>query len=289
MTTPISHTDKSDFSKLEKVLVVLAICFAAIGFVVFVSSFIIFKYNDTLDFSKKVNDEKFGNLGSLIGGTVGALWSLVGVILFYITLRMQRKELAFQREELELTRGELQGQKEQMIQQNATLIQQRFESTFFQLLTLHHQIVNTMDIRRQGTITQQGRDVFKSRYSDIKREISRLSTQLEIEETYLKFYKAYQTDFGHYFRNLYHILKFINKSNLTPKEKYKYSTLVRAQLSSDELLMIFYNCLSKNGIEKFKPLIEDYHFFKNIPLEDLARPEHKELYSKEAFENTNED
>ncbi|MFC0776056.1 putative phage abortive infection protein [Terrimonas alba] len=254
-------TDKNEFSKLEKFLVGLAITFAIWGAVTIIGSVFLFKNAETFDVDKKINDEKFGNFGSLISGTVGALWSLVGVILFYITLRLQRKELAFQREELELTRGELQGQKEQMIRQNATLIQQRFETTFFQLLTLHHQIVNAMDLRRQGAITQQGRDVFKSRYADVKRELSKVSIQQEIEAIYLKFYKIYQTDFGHYFRNLYHILKYVNSSDISDKEKYRYSTLVRAQLSSDEVLMIFYNCLSKNGIEKFKPLIEKYHFF----------------------------
>jgi len=39
---------------------------------------------------------------------------------------------------------------------------------------------------------------------------------------------------------------------------------VRAQLSSYEQVILFYNCLHQNGVKKFKPLIEKYAVFKNI-------------------------
>ncbi len=65
-----------------------------------------------------------------------------------------------------------------------------------------------------------------------------------------------------------------------------YVSLVRAQLSSHELLMLFYNCLSDYG-KKFKPLIPDYHFLKNMPTELLIKPSHKQLYDEAAYKSSN--
>ena len=103
-----------------------------------------------------------------------------------------------------------------------------------------------------------------------------------------------QSDFGHYFRNLYRIIKLVDTASFFSEEskiseaelfetKYKYTSIVRAQISNYELLWIFYNCLSENGIGKFKPLVEKYSFFKNIPINELVKKEHKELYATKAY------
>ncbi|WP_338705238.1 putative phage abortive infection protein [Priestia aryabhattai] len=73
---------------------------------------------------------------------------------------------------------------------------------------------------------------------------------------------------GHYYRNLYRIVKLIQESEFdsdNPErdeiEKRKYRGILRAQLSSIELLMLFYNVnYSKKG-EKFKALLENTNFF----------------------------
>src|SRR5215213_5051365 len=46
------------------------------------------------------------------------------------------------------------------------------------------------------------------------------------------------------------------------KDKHLYTNLVRAQLSSYEIALTFYNCLSEMGREKFKPLVERYALLK---------------------------
>ncbi len=67
------------------------------------------------------------------------------------------------------------------------------------------------------------------------------------------------------------------------KTKYRYIAIIRAQISDYELLWLFYNCLSKNGADKFKPYIEKYSFYKNIPKEHLGHPSHENLYSRKAY------
>jgi hypothetical protein len=232
-----------------------------------------------------------------MSGSVGTIWSLVSVILFYLTLRLQRKELGFQRDELELTRKELSGQKNQMIKQNDTLSQQQFENTFFQLLTLYNSIVNSIDIRGRTLpkeVINSGRDCFEIFYkkiSYIQAGKNNMIYDYEISESkiedsisaYNEFYNINKSDLSHYLRTIYHIIKFIDNSSIVNKKQYV--AITRAQLSSYEQLIIFYNCLHENGKDKFKPLIEKYAIFKNLDHNLLVNLNHAKEYEKGAYEN----
>ena len=72
------------------------------------------------------NDEilldKSAQVGDFIGGLVGALWSLSGILLFYLALKMQSKEFLAQREELELQREEIKNQNTEFIVNRITNI-----------------------------------------------------------------------------------------------------------------------------------------------------------------------
>jgi len=59
--------------------------------------------------------------------------------------------------------------------------------------------------------------------------------------------------------------------------------MLRAQLSDFELLWIFYNCLSENGVEKFKQLVEQYSILKNLPQGELHDIDILTKYSNSAF------
>ena len=91
-------------------------------------------------------DSRLGNLGQILEGTVGSVWALAGVILVYEALRFQRLELKAQRQEFELNRQEVMEQTLQLRLQNITLQSQAFESTYFQLLSLHNEIVSSIQI-----------------------------------------------------------------------------------------------------------------------------------------------
>ena len=93
------------------------------------------------------------------------------------------------------------------------------------------------------------------------------------------------TRFDHCFRHLYRIYRYVDTSDLiTEDERYDYACIIRSQLSDYELVMLFYNCLTTNGREKFKPLIEKYSIFNNLREELLAKREHKKEYSEKAYD-----
>jgi hypothetical protein len=275
-----------------------------IGFVVVVGILGLWYY--TYLELKDLKPDDRGTLGDMFG-TINALFSGLAFAGIIFTILLQRKELRYQRDELKETRAEF-------IIQNKTLKNQRFENTFYNLVALHNQIVNDIDYDKtryinngRVLVTVKGRDVFKDRFNNFN---DQLEHSINLNSTYLEFYKERKTDFGHYFRNLYRIIKMIHETefltyselglNKSKKEdieahykcnfieKYKYTCVVRAQLSDYELLLLFYNCLSENGNEKFKPLIEEYALLKNLPKEDIYDQNWLDEYLESAYKNKNQ-
>lgn len=249
-----------------------------------------------------------GTLGDMFG-TINALFSGLAFAGIIFTILLQRKELRYQRDELKETR-------EEFIIQNKTLKNQRFENTFFNLISIHNQIVNDIDYDkrtrdRDGSyiyLTVKGRDVFKDSFKRLD-ELLKNGSKGNHNSIYVNFYDERKTDFGHYFRNLYRIIKMVHETEFKSVEelslditkidekrkyelsnyieKYKYTSIVRAQLSDYELLLLFYNCLSENGFDKFKPLVEEYALLKNLPKADVYDQNLIIEYSDSAYENKN--
>lgn len=256
-------------------------------------SYFICKSSDTksgISFDSNV----FGDYGSLIGGTVGALWSLAGVLLFYAALGLQREDLVAQKKEFELTRMEL-------AVQNKTLSQQRFENTFFHLIDLHNDIVDKLLIIKPDESNDKFQDEERQRpYA--KRELFDYAVEYLFEfqginnhyekdehyqeiilDAYNTFNVKFSTHLNHYFRNLYHIYRYIYHSTLIDKtEKSFYASIVRAQLSDNELIIIFYNMFIPGlGYPNFKFLDQEYDILKNL---DHDSP-HREVFERDIVDN----
>jgi hypothetical protein len=231
-----------------------------------------------------------GTFGDMFGA-VNALFSGLAFATLIYTTWMQKEELALQRQELADTRMELRGQREQLQAQNETLKLQRFEDTFFAMLRTHGEIVNAMRARDGNSKTVESRACFYEWYQKLSEVYVLQSTsdsgkaEDRLENAYRVFYQQLQADLGHYFRHLYRIVKFVDES---AAEEKKYTGLIRAQLSAYEQLILFYNCLSTFGREKFKPLVECYALLENMPQGHLISSKlHLPLYAVAAYGSDN--
>ena len=88
------------------------------------------------------------------------------------------------------------------------------------------------------------------------------------QDSYEELYKRHEKIIGHYYRNLYRIVKLIQNTTFNNEsqeqdneEKRKYRGILRAQLSSFELLMLFYNISYSEKGKKFKELVAGTNFF----------------------------
>ena len=233
--------------------------------------------------------DTFGALNALFAGLAFA-GVIYAILLQQKELALQRKELKLQRKTLEATEVEIRGQKEQLQAQNQTLQKQNFESSFFQLLNLHSEIVNSIVIPIRHT-EYSGRKSFGHMLSRLKHFYNNPHPPNrnfeDFNAPYEQFFASYQPYVGHYFRHLYNVVKFVDQSDFLKEFKAKkfYTNLIRAQLSSDELGLLFYNCLSDRGA-KFKDLVEKYALFEDMPSEvliDEVDEEHRKLYKPSAY------
>lgn len=184
--------------------------------------------------------------------------------------------------------------------QNEAHIEQQFESTFFNSLVLHKEILNSIK-----TIGDNGKNKGKELFgNDACLELARVidakldfisSWAFNPDSTYGSFNKSVfnvklntdcdtfyteNTNLYRYFTNLYLLYKSINESKV--KDKKKYSRILRAQLSNQERVLIFYNGLIEDG-KDFKPLLEEYGVFNNFNQAEYNTQLINFLYHEKAF------
>lgn len=252
-----------------------------LGFFIFIIAIIcafpfLFTRDGCLDFSNT------GPIGDTIGGTMGPFVAIAAAILTFLAFWVQFKANEQQRKDIAL---------------------ERFESNLFELIHIQQDITNNLIFvekkDNENIVQARGRDVFQYVYENYNFGLNGVygnNNPIIGVKTLMNFQDVSRyTDLkelgclDHYFRHLYRVFKYINDSDIIDeKNKYKYSCMVRANLSQYELIMLFYNCLSSNGIERFKPLIETYAIFNNIRVELLAKQEHKDLYEDKAYQRLNE-
>lgn len=209
-----------------------------------------------------------GAIGDTFGGTLGPMIALLAAFLTFLAFWIQYRA--------------------NRIQENY-IKQQRFEDTFFRLLDHYKKNLDSMDIRdvnEDTRIMATGCECFKSMYVEMKRFIGENTKPENIAHYYDFLQDYYKHDLHHYFRFLYHILKFIKQSEISENEKLKYSSILRATMSAYELVFIFYNCLHENGRSRFKQLIEEFSFLKNIDNNLIINIEQKNEYHPIAFSSS---
>ncbi len=298
---------------VENVLKWLAIICISSGVVV-ISFFAYRLWTHGYRFYGEMDNSVSSQVGSFIGGVVGPVWTLATFFILYLALTKQSKQIAEQIEEQRQARFE---------STFFNLIKTHHEIT--NNIRIDYKRLTSSG---EETFELRGREVFSWYASDLKNiykflsattfeeafkaasDYDYVSSLYEITEndfkevtgrqsldvarkTYQLFFNKFHYLIGHYFRHLYHILKFIDDNkgkeierlmNPTPEQLrdientyYKYAGFVQAQMSSDELFVLFYNQLK---FPKMGKLVEDYNVLENLAFEDLIIESHKEFYKK---------
>ena len=234
-----------------------------------------------------------------------------------VALNTQIQSFGQQVREYELQRQELEQTRNVLIEQSKTLKIQQFESTFFNSLNLLSSITqninftkspsnfNTMILKEVDNKDYIGKNCFEFFYKELERKYkmkykSYITSNLKqtykqdeefnvpfeihrelANESYEEIFSKYQAALGHYFRTLYNIIRLVKNQN--PENSKYYTNLVRAQLSTYEHLLLFYNCFSEYGEERFKPLIIEFSLLDNMPINKLIDEKHIDFYPKEAY------
>lgn len=211
-------------------------------------------------FDKLLTGKVFAPSLGEFGDVYGALNTLFSGLAFSGVII----SIVLQSIELRATRKEMNSQVLQFEQQTEAMQKQVFESSFFSMMNLHNDISSSL----------RSEDKFKILFWKLngiaeKTPNYRKALIEHLNSVYEKFMGEAYSDIGHYFRYIYQIMKFIDKSKLSEDEKSVYMNILRAQFSNYELLLLFVNCLCYKRSDKFKCLVEKYGFFEHIYETDL--------------------
>jgi hypothetical protein len=175
-----------------------------------------------------------------------------------------------------------------------TTTEQNFSTNFLKLIDLHNKLVEnintTVDDISSDEKPSKGRAFFDDMalriandfylidgsYSPpsgflqvnavLKGNIENKKGKELLIDIYDHYFQINQSDLGHYFRNLYHIVRYVERTQISDKIKIEHLKILRAQLSNYEILLLAYNGIHPYGA-KFYPLIEKYEMLKNLNLE----------------------
>lgn len=206
-----------------------------------------------------LNLEERGTFGDMFGAA-NSLFSGVAFVGVIYAVSLQRQEVSIAKFEISKTKEILDNQQTQLKLQNLEMQKQSFEGTFFQMLRLFTDLVSGIDIVAPDGKVTDGKDALRVFESRLERRMEQ--NPGDFNTAYTQFCVRHSSELGHYFRMLYNIFKFVDSSSI--ENKIFYTNIVRAQLSDPEVSLLFHNCLSDNGLAKFKPLVEKYTLLKNF-------------------------
>ncbi len=207
-------------------------------------------------FSGELSSEQeiFGQFGEYLGGVVGTLVSLFSLVYIFKTYR---KQVDFSEHEIELS------------------YKQQFEASLFSLLQNQRSSLLSLT---NGTI--KGNDFINKVCEDLQVRLMEREYDLEsityenrfqeediVCSIYEQVYNIYGSQLGHYYRNLFHLLSYVEHSDI--EDKKQYIDLIQAQLSNAELFVLFYNGISRYGKKKLFPLLEKYGLLENVYYSDF--------------------
>lgn len=253
----LSSTDESLLKSLHLMLV--------IG-----SSLLLLAFGLNLLISKPSSGAELGVFGDFLGGVLNPIFTLMTFFGVIVTIALQKLELRAAREEYKKSAD--------------ALGTQAVENTFFNMLNLHHRITENLtfpniDFEFDGdgeVMLYDSSSVNKmesySGISAFSRFLHKVAlgrrTKDEVLTIYAFMQREYNHVFGHYFRNLYQIMKFVSEHPvIDDNQKKKYMSILRAQISTDELAVLFMNC-SGNMVDngEFRQLLVTYKMLEHMTL-----------------------
>jgi len=248
------NPNKSKESKLSDISVIILTILGVLFIITSIAMpFIIRNYYK----SRIVNYKTLANIGAVgdfIGGTTVAFLTASSVVLLLATIIMQRKEIKISQQSIEelvkqtasSVKQAEEARKETQIT-NETMKKQQLETTFFNMLSLHHQIVNSIKTTKGFTgreaienlkeiyenrilkkqyfldnpthLSGNWTDSAKEEYLDKILGNDDTINQEILDEVYKDFHKDYGNDIGHYMRNNYRIVKFIVNNVANDKDE----------------------------------------------------------------------
>lgn len=293
---------RSDSGRRISTVYVLAwVCAGlAISAVVFYSVLFWRDINSSKDAADMLLQQMHVSVGDLLAGTVGICLSFSATLFMFVTFREQRRQFEAGRRDAD---------------------KDRFENTFFNMLAMLYKVRENAEAeinrRTDGRIKgmQDFYEGFRSYYLsqcgrvDLREVeayllcanlnlVEREKGEQVLGELYEEYLAHEKCDIGYYYRYVFNTINFVVdhwKGRTDGREAIaSYLNMLQAQMADFELGLIFYDAVSRRGLDKnyeyrFKNRLDTFNFLENIGSHTLFSRSHHHLYPHTIFRFLNRD
>lgn len=206
------------------------------------------------------NHQNWAEFGSYIGGVLSAAFAFMAFTALLYSIHIQSEELSKTRDTL--------------FNQNNLIKKQNFETTFFQLINQFNLISQQLIFpvkRNLSEIELKNEKYFEILYSNLISTIQKIEisnhnfNRLQLlNAAYSFFYPNHRNSIEPYLKTLQVIIEYIDKGDVSEKDKEFYINIFCTQLSSNEFYLILYHSLSAYSNKVMVELIKKYDFFKYL-------------------------
>lgn len=285
--------------KKLKILLYLSLISAGIGvaLLLYYSVIIIDHWGGITNLSLKVINNHIlnqfrNNIGDFLWGTLGVLFTIPTAIFLFITFYQQKQQIESARADAD---------------------RHRFETSFYNLLGMLNQVQDNVNMNINTSFRGSSiKDLagyyrhFKESYdSHLKNDHNLISIETEfsainandaaIEQCqgllateFETFVEETKCNVGFFFRYIYNVIAFVLDNVKDTKDRTLYLNLLQAQLSNEEMGLIFYDAISKYGRNKennlkFQELLDQTNFLENLDVSFLLARHHYVFYPHTSF------
>ena len=238
------------------------------------------------------------NIGDFLWGTIGILLTFISTLFMFLTFNFQQRQFK---------------------ETSDDAFRTRFEGTFFNMISMLYNVRTEAD-RQIAYSTKDEKANLKSFYISLKKKYEEqikaypdfahamnnmekenvLSTEIQtalydLGNFYDKYVQEQKCNAGFYFRFVHNLVTFVLLHwKGSPNDIHMYLNFIQAQMSDEELALVFYDSISNKGLDKnrrytFKNNLDEYSFLENIPESTLLRRCHYKIFPKTIFCFLNED
>jgi hypothetical protein len=300
---------KSILKKID--LITIALILGGFGLIILISSVFLICKQYFILFSP-IDSKIASELGEFVSGFVGIFWTASGVILIYATFKKQKELNEKQQFEssffslintfnnlINTTKGYVNNSTNGLAEEfsgrdyfsavlrevkdglsNDSMLEDLAKREDVPEIKKFRDKINENNKTSALIVTPESQ--IQSKRLDFMYTSSKLSQEFIVAQ-YEYFFQRYRDKLGHYFRFLYNIFKYTIEENKKKKNAIRYLNIIQAQMSNDELGLLFYNALSKygetgKGEKRFYNWLNDYDFLENIDENALIDKEHYKYY-----------
>lgn len=238
--------------------------------------------------SLSIDSSSWGTFGDFLGGTLNPIIAMFAFYWLTQSVLIQKTELSETQNILKETE---KAQKEQALTQE----KKRFEDTLFSLLAQLNTIFLTLNEKQ----IEQNRS-FPSKIGQLHMSVMNTFGDYTLTQR-VEIMRSNSSDTSHYFRVLYHLLRFIlenSKFNSQPMsfddaiatkisstEKF-YSNIIRSFINKEVIQLLSINCIATDKTDsfyKYRLLVERYSLLEHLHVEAAWQQELFDQYDPSAF------